>query len=148
MSVKDSNDSMSEMNRLSFETGTLSKEEVEAILNMIPIKINFVDSEDIVRFYNKAEKRSEATKKSIGRKVQLCHQTQSNPLVNKMLDAFRTGRKEETKFWTNKDGKITLIRHFAIKSKNGKYLGTLEVSEDITDIKKIEGEKRLHESEI
>ncbi|MCS7116987.1 MAG: PAS domain-containing protein, partial [Nitrososphaerota archaeon] len=77
---------------MQFETGMLSKEEIEAILNTIPIEITFVDGEDIVKYFNKAEKRIFIrTKAVIGRKVQLCHPQKSIHVVNKILDAFKKG---------------------------------------------------------
>ena len=127
-----------------FETGTLSKEEVEAILNTLPVDITFVDEEDTVKYFNKAEKRIFVrTKAVIGRKVQLCHPQKSIHIVNRILEAFKTGEKDVAEFWIQKDDRLIHIRYFAVRDKDGKYLGTVEVTQDITDIKKIEGEKRL-----
>ena len=129
---------------LQFETGTLTKEEVEAILNTLPVDITFVDKDDSVKFFNKAEKRIFVrTKAIIGRKVQLCHPQKSIHVVNRILDAFKKGEKDVAEFWIQKAGRLIHIRYFAVRDKNGKYLGTLEVTQDITDLKKIEGEKRL-----
>lgn len=127
-----------------FETGILSKEEVEAILNTLPVDITFVDEEDTVKYFNKAEKRIFVrTKAVIGRKVQLCHPQKSIHIVNRILEAFKTGEKDVAEFWIQKDHRLIHIRYFAVRDKDGKYLGTVEVTQDITDIKKIEGEKRL-----
>jgi len=129
---------------LKFETGTLTNEEVEAILNSLPVDITFVDKDDVVKFFNKAEKRIFVrTKAIIGRKVQLCHPQKSIHVVNRILDAFKKGEKDVAEFWIQKGGRLIHIRYFAVKDKDGKYLGTLEVTQDITDLKKIEGEKRL-----
>jgi PAS domain S-box-containing protein len=129
---------------LRFETGDLTKEEVEAILNALPVDITFVDREDAVKFFNKAEKRIFVrTKAVLGRKVQLCHPQKSVHIVNRILEAFKKGEKDVAKFWINKGGRLILIRYFAVRDKDGKYLGTMEVTQDITDLKKIEGEKRL-----
>jgi len=131
-------------NILRFETGELSRCEVEAILDALPVDITFVDREDRVRYFNKAEKRIFARPKSIiGRKVQQCHPQKSIHIVNRILESFKSGKKEVAEFWIqNKDGVIH-IRYFAVRDKNGKYLGTMEVTQNITEIKKIEGEKRL-----
>ena len=129
---------------LQFETGTLTKEEVEALFNSLPVDITFVDKDDTVRYFNKAEKRIFArTKAIIGRKVQLCHPQKSIHIVNRILDSFKEGKKDLAEFWINLNNRLILIRYFAVRDKNGKYLGTMEVTQDITDIKKIEGEKRL-----
>jgi len=129
---------------LQFETGSLSKEEAEAILDSLPIDISFIDKEDRVKYFNKAEGRIFVrTKAVIGRKVQLCHPQKSVNVVNKILEAFKTGKKDVAEFWINLNDRLILIRYFAVRDKNRKYLGTMEVTQDITDIKKTEGQKRL-----
>ncbi|MFH7835752.1 MAG: PAS domain-containing protein, partial [Candidatus Aenigmatarchaeota archaeon] len=79
----------------------------------------------------------------IGRKVQQCHPQKSIHIVNRILDAFKNGKKDVAEFWIQKDGRMIHIRYFPVRDKNGEYLGTIEVTQDITNIKKIEGEKRL-----
>jgi len=129
---------------LQFETGTLSKEEVEAVLNTLPVDITFVDKEDTVKYFSKAEKRIFVrTKAVIGRRVQLCHPQKSVHIVNKILEAFKAGKRDVAEFWIQKGNRLIHIRYFAVRDKDGKYLGTMEVTQDLTDIKKIEGEKRL-----
>jgi PAS domain S-box-containing protein len=129
---------------LRFETGSLSKEEVEAVFDSLPIDISFVDKEDQVKYFNKAEERIFVrTKAVIGRKVQLCHPQKSVHVVNSILEAFKVGEKDSAEFWIQMNDRLILIRYFAVRDKNGKYLGTMEVTQDITDIKTIEGEKRL-----
>ncbi|MDH7477872.1 MAG: DUF438 domain-containing protein [Candidatus Bathyarchaeota archaeon] len=130
--------------KLQFETGTLTKEEIEALLDTLPVDITFVDKEDTVKYFNKAEKRVFVrTKAIIGRKVQLCHPQKSVHIVNRILDSFKEGKKDVAEFWIPVKDRLIHIRYFAVRDKNGKYLGTIEVTQDITDIKKIEGEKRL-----
>jgi PAS domain S-box-containing protein len=129
---------------LQFETGSLSKEEIEAILNALPIDISFVDADDVVKYFNKAEKRIFArTKAVIGRKVQMCHPQKSVHIINKILEAFKKGKKDSAEFWITMNNRLVHIRYFAVRDKNGKYLGTMEVTQDLTDLKKIEGQKRL-----
>jgi len=129
---------------LQFETGSLSKEEVEAVLDSLSVDISFIDKEDRVKYFNKAEERIFVrTKAVIGRKVQLCHPQKSVHVVNSILEAFKTGKKDVAEFWINMNGRLIHIRYFAVRTKDGKYLGTMEITQDITDIKKIEGEKRL-----
>jgi len=129
---------------LQFETGALSKEEVEAVLNRLPVDITFIDKEDTVKYFSKAEKRIFVrTKAVLGRKVQLCHPQKSVHIVNKILEAFKTGKRDVAGFWIQMSNRLIHIRYFAVRAKDGKYLGTMEVTQDLTDIKKIEGEKRL-----
>ena len=129
---------------LQFETGSLSEEEVEAVLDSLPVDVSFIDKEDRVKYFNKTEGRIFVrTKAVIGRKVQLCHPQKSVHIVNKILEAFKTGKKDVAEFWINLNDRLILIKYFAVRNKNGKYLGTVEVTQDITDIKKIEGQKRL-----
>jgi len=126
-----------------FETGSLSKEEIETLLNSLPVDITFVDRKDTVRYFSKAEKRIFPRAKAvIGRKVQQCHPHKSIHIVNRILDDFRNGQRDVAEFWIKLEERLIYIRYFAVR-KNGKYLGTAEVTQDITDIKKIEGEKRL-----
>lgn len=79
----------------------------------------------------------------IGRKVQNCHPPQSVDVVQKILDSFKRGEKDSFEFWIELQERFVHIRYFALRDKDGNYLGTLEVTQDITGIKKLEGEKRL-----
>ena len=127
-----------------FETGSLSREEIEAILNSLPVDISFVDANDAVKYFNKAEKRIFVrTKAVIGRKVQLCHPQKSVHIVNKILETFKNGKKDVAEFLITMNNRLIHIKYFAVRDKNGKYLGTMEVTQDLTDIKKIEGQKKL-----
>ena len=129
---------------LQFETGSLSKEEIEAILDTLPIDISFVDRNDAVKYFNKAEERIFVRSKSvIERKVQLCHPQKSIHVVNNIVETFKKGEKDAAEFWIQMNNRLIHIRYFAVRDKNGKYLGTMEVTQDLTDLKKISGERRL-----
>lgn len=129
---------------LQFETGTLSKGQLEAMLDTLPVDITFVDKEDTVRYFNKPEKRIFVrTKAVIGRKVHLCHPQKSIHIVKKIVEAFKAGKKDQAEFWIQLNNRLIHIRFFAVRDKNRKFLGIMEVTQDITDIKKIEGERRL-----
>lgn len=130
--------------RVTFETGALSRKELEGVLNALPVDITFVDKEDTVRYFNQAQERIfPRTKAVIGRTVQLCHPPKSIHVVNQIIEDFRGGRRDVAEFWIHHQGKFVHIRYFPVRDKNGEYLGILEVTQDITDIKKLEGEKRL-----
>jgi len=129
---------------LPFETGSMSKEEIEAIFSALPVDITFVDKDDTVRFFSQTKERIfPRTKAVIGRKVQQCHPQKSLHLVEQILEDFRSGRKELAEFWINSKGRLIHIRYFPVRDKDGNYLGCVEVTQDITDIQKIKGEKRL-----
>lgn len=129
---------------LQFETGSLSKEEAEAILDTIPLDISFVDRNDSVKYFNKADKRIFVrTKAVLGRKVQVCHPQKSIHIVNKIVEAFKASKKDVAEFWIPLEDRSVHIRFFAVRGKNREYLGTLEVVQDITNIKKLEGQRRL-----
>jgi PAS domain S-box-containing protein len=130
--------------RVSFEMGALSREELARILDTLPVDITYVDSEDKVRYFNQSEERIFPRAKAIiGRSVQLCHPQKSVHIVNKIVEDFRTGSRDVAEFWIDLQGTFVHIRYFAVKDKNGEYMGTLEVTQNITDIKKLEGQKRL-----
>ncbi|MCX7941649.1 MAG: PAS domain-containing protein, partial [Dictyoglomaceae bacterium] len=131
-------------NVIHLPSGSFSLKELVAVLNTLPVDITFVDINDKVRFFNETKERIFVrTRAVIGRKVQQCHPQKSIHIVEKILNEFKNGTKDHADFWINFNGRLVLIRYFAVRDKDGNYLGTLEVTQDITDIKKIEGEKRL-----
>lgn len=128
---------------INFETGSFALEELETILDTLPIDFTFVDKDDKVRYFNQAKDRIfTRTKAVLGRQVQLCHPKQSLHKVEEILNDFKSNKRDVAEFWINMQGKLVHIRYFAVR-KNGEYLGTLEVTQDITALKQIEGEKRL-----
>lgn len=129
---------------VSLETGSFSLEALEAVLNTLPVDITFVDKDDTVRYFSQSKERIFArTKAIIGRKVQQCHPQKSVHVVNQILEDFRAKKRDVAEFWINLKGRLIYIRYFAVRSREDEYLGCLEVTQDITDVKKIEGEKRL-----
>jgi len=133
-----------EDNEISLPTGKLRLKELMSILNVLPVDITFVDNEDKVRYFSDSKERIFLrTKSVIGIKVQNCHPPQSLETVEKILDSFKEGKRDTVDFWINQEGKFVYIRYFAVRDEGGSYLGTLEVSQDLTEIKKLEGEKKL-----
>jgi len=125
-----------------FETGTLANDEVEAVLRTLPVDVTFVDKDDTVRYFNKSEIFMR-TKAVLGRKVQQCHPQKSVNVVNRILESFKSGKNDVAEFWIQMRGRLIHIRYFAVRNGAGQYLGTIEVTQDVTDIKKLEGERRL-----
>ena len=124
----------------------LSREQLEGILEAIPVEISFVDENALVKFWNKHETRIFRRPLSvIGQSVQNCHPKHSLDKVNQILSDFKSGKRDSAEFWINLGEKKVYIRYFAVRDKAGKYLGTLEATQDVTEIKKIEGERRLLE---
>jgi len=124
----------------------LSQEQLAGILEAIPVELSFVDENDLVKFWNKHETRIFKRPASvIGKSVQDCHPKQSVDKVNQLLSDFKSGRQDSAEFWIDLKGRKVYIRYFAVRDKGGRYLGTLEATQDITEIQKIEGEKRLLE---
>jgi PAS domain S-box-containing protein len=133
-----------EEDMVTFEMGALSRDELERVLDTLPVDITFVDKEDKVRYFNQSEERIFPRAKAvIGRTVQLCHPQKSVHVVNQIVEDFRNGSRDVAEFWIDLKGKFIHIRYFPVKDKNGEYMGTLEVTQNITDIKKLEGQKRL-----
>ena len=127
-----------------FGSGKLSVETLEAIFKNLPIDMTFVDAQDRVQFFSESPDRIFVRSRAIiGRSVQLCHPKSSVHVVEKILNDFRDGNRDVAEFWINLGEKTVHIRYFAVRSERGEYLGCLEVSQDITDILKIKGEKRL-----
>jgi hypothetical protein len=124
----------------------ISQEQIIGILETLPVDLSFVDENDTVRFWNKHETRIfKRPSAALGRTVQKCHPPRSVDKVDRVLADLKSGRRNFAEFWIDLKGRKIYIRYFAVRDKNNKYLGTLEVSQDITDIKKIKGEKRLLE---
>ncbi len=135
---------VAEDDRINFETGSFLFNELESLLDTLPVDITFIDKDDVVRYFNQSKDRIfPRTKAVIGRKVQQCHPQKSVHVVNKILEDFKSGKRDRVEFWIDMNGRKIFIRYFPVRSKEGNYLGTIEVTQDITDIKKIEGEKRL-----
>lgn len=131
-------------NLISLPTGEVKLDELMGIFNTLPVDITFIDKDDAVRFFSEGPQRIFLRTKSIlGRKVQNCHPPKSVHVVESILQSFKEGRRNSMDFWIHFQGKYVYIRYFSIRDRQGNYLGTLEVSQDITGIKRIEGEKRL-----
>lgn len=129
---------------IEFETGFFTNEELESMLNSIPGDMTFIDKNDKVKYFSQGKERIfTRTKAVIGRSVQNCHPPASVHIVEKIVNDFKSGKKDHEDFWIKMGEKLVLIRYFAVRNKKGEYLGTLEFTQDIAPIKAIEGEKRL-----
>jgi PAS domain S-box-containing protein len=129
---------------LHLDTGTLSPEEVNLILNALPVEVTYVDENDTVRYFNRPRERTFLRPPAvIGRKVQKCHPPASLHRVQRILDDFRAGKRDVAEFWIQMQGRFIHIRYFPLWDERGAYRGALEVVQDVTDIRALEGERRL-----
>jgi DUF438 domain-containing protein len=133
---------------LNLDTGQLTAEQVNLIMTHLPVDISFVNENDEVAYYSATPERIFPRSAGvIGRKVTNCHPPKSVDMVEKILSSFKAGTKDVAEFWIQMRGKVVHIRYFAVRDSAGKYRGCLEVSQDITHIQKLTGQKRLLEWE-
>lgn len=129
---------------LNLDTGQLTAEQVNLLLTHLPVDISFVNENDEVVYYSATPDRLFPRSPGvIGRRVQNCHPPKSVDMVEKILSSFKAGTRDAAEFWIQMRGKAIHIRYFAVRDPAGKYRGCLEVSQDITAIRKITGQKRL-----
>jgi len=131
-------------NLIKLPTGTINVSELEIILNNLPVEITYVGSDDRVKYFSGHEKRIFPRSKAvIGRKVQNCHPPESIDIVENILKDFKNGKKDKEHFRIKMKGKYIMINYYVLRDKDEKYIGTLEVTQDITEINSYQGEKRL-----
>lgn len=130
--------------QIKLPSGSFTNEELLAILNTLPVDITFVDKHDKVKFFSQAKERVFTRSRSIiNRDVRNCHPPASAHIVDKIIDDFRTGKQNHAPFWINMGGKFIHIEYFALRNPEGEYLGTLEVSQNLTGLRNLEGEQRI-----
>ncbi|HSH20300.1 MAG TPA: PAS domain-containing protein [Draconibacterium sp.] len=131
-------------NKIDLETGNLNAEQIKLLFNHLPVDITFVDENDKVVYFSSPKKRIfPRTKSIIGRDVHNCHPPESVHVVEEIVESFRNGKKDVASFWINMKGEKLLIQYFAIRNENGEYKGVVEVSQEISEIQNLQGEKRL-----
>jgi len=129
---------------LNFDTGLMTLQQAILLLNNLPVDITMIDENDKVCFFsNPKERFFPRSKAIIGRTVQNCHPPESVHIVNELVEAFRDGSKDSEPFWIEMKGRFILIQYFALRDEKGFYKGCIEVSQDLTDIRSLTGEKRL-----
>lgn len=125
-------------------SGSFTAKEIMAILNTVPIDMTFVDKHDKVKYFTQGNERVFIRNRSIiNRDVRLCHPPGSTHIVNKILEDFKSGKETHAPFWIQMKGKFIKIEYFALHDDKGDYLGTLEVSQDLTKNRALEGERRI-----
>jgi hypothetical protein len=130
--------------RIPFGVGSITPDQLRALTKVLPVDLTFVDADDRVGFFsNGPERVFERAPAIIGRKVQNCHPPASVHVVEQILDDFKSGRQDVAEFWIQLHGKFVHIRYFAVRDENNQYLGTLEVTQDATHVRQLEGDRRL-----
>lgn len=133
---------------LELSTGMLSLKEIEAIFNQLPLDITFVDKDNTVRYFSQGPERIfPRTKAVLGRRVEKCHPPASVHVVTKIVEDLKAGKRKSADFWIRKNGQMVYIRYLPVRSAEGEFLGVLEVTQNVTEIQKLEGEKRLLDEE-
>ena len=129
---------------IQLNSGSFTVEELTAILNTVPVDMTFVDRNNKVKYFTQGNERIFARNRSIlNRDVRLCHPPSSVNVVEQIVEDFKSGKEDRAPFWINLKGEFIHIEYFALRDSNGEYLGTLEVSQNLTDKRKLEGEQRL-----
>jgi len=125
-------------------TGALTQKQIDLMLTHLPVDVTFVDEHDNVRYFSQGRERIfDRSPAIIGRAVTKCHPPQSVHRVEIILDDFRSGKRDVANFWIQAGKQFIHIRYFALRDKAGTYQGCIEVSQNVTHIRALEGEKRL-----
>ena len=125
-------------------SGSFTIEELTVLLNTLPIDVTFVDKEDKVKFFTQGPHRIfDRNRAILGRDVRMCHPPQSMHIVDQILNDFKSGKETAAPFWIQMGGKFIYINYFPLRDKGGHYLGTIEFSQDLTELRALEGEQRL-----
>lgn len=129
---------------IKFDAGIMLPEEINAMLNTLPVDITFVDKDGAVKYFSQGKERIFPRAKTIiGRQVSNCHPPASVHIVEQIVEDLKSGKKDHEDFWIKMGNKYVYIRYFAVRNEKGEFLGTLEVSQDIKPIQELTGEKRL-----
>ena len=122
----------------------IAEEFLKAILETLPLEVTYIDENDVVRFFSEGQKEVFLrTPEAIGKNVRDCHPQKSLKKVNEIINQLKSGERDFAEFWIDLKGHKLYIRYFPVKDKAGKYIGIIEVIQDITQIQKITGQKRL-----
>jgi len=131
-------------NQIRLPSGNFSAEELLSILNTLPLDMTFVDKDDKVKYFSQgAERIFQRSRAILNRDVRNCHPPASAHIVDKIIEDFKSGKEDRAPFWINMGGKMIHIAYFALRDDRGDYLGTLEVSHDVSRYRELEGEQRI-----
>ncbi len=144
MEEENINEAQKEGGTIQLPSGSLTAEELMAILNTASVDMTFVDRHDKVKYFTQGTERIFQRNRAIlNRDVRHCHPPASAHIVDKILEDFKSGKQTRAPFWIQLGDKFIHIEYFALHNEKGEYLGTLEVSQDLTEYRKLEGEQRI-----
>ena len=118
-------------NTIALIGGSLTVDQLNAMLNTMPMEVTFVDHEDINRYFNDGEKVFKRPTTAIGRDVYSCHPPKIEPIVRGIIDSFRKGERDNVAVWLEKVGRPFYVNYMAVRDQNNNYLGTLELVQDM-----------------
>ncbi|MFH0863060.1 MAG: PAS domain-containing protein [Candidatus Altiarchaeota archaeon] len=130
---------------LDMDVGNLTHEQVNLLLKSLPLDVTFVDENDIVVYYNQGTRQRITARNpdSIGSRIQSMYPAKAGKALNRLIEEFKSGQKDADEYWLQLRGKFVCLRFFALRGSDGRYRGMLEVAQDATGIRLLEGEKRL-----
>ena len=118
-------------NTIALIGGSLTVDQLNAMLNTMPMEVTFVDHEDINRYFNDGEKVFKRPTTAIGRDVFSCHPPKVEPIVRGIIESFRKGERDNVAVWLEKVGRPFYVNYMAVRDQNNNYLGTLELVQDM-----------------
>ncbi len=129
---------------LQLPSGSFEANELVKVLNTLPVDMTFVDKNDKVKYFSQGSDRVFTRSRAIiNRDVRHCHPPSSVHIVEKILEDFKSGKQKYAPFWIQMKGRFIHIAYYALHDDNGEYMGTLEVSQDLTEYRALEGEQRI-----
>ncbi len=142
--IKTEEEFSAEEGTVNLPSGRFTTEELLAILNTLPVDITFVDRNDKVKYFSQGKERIFDRNRSIlGRDVRMCHPPSSVHIVDQIVGDFKSGKADSAPFWIQMGGKFIHIEYFALRNDKGEYLGTVEMSQDLTEKRALNGDQRL-----
>ena len=129
---------------LDVATGKLTLEQINLLFRHLPVDLSYVDENELVKFYSDTPHRIfPRSANVIGREVKNCHPAKSVHVVEEIVEKFRSGEQSQAEFWINKPGLFIYVIYTAVRDENGKFRGVLEMMQDCTHIRKLEGSRTL-----
>jgi len=142
--VSHDEETSAEEGTINLPSGKFTSGELLAILNALSVDLTFVDRNDKVKYFSQGKERIfDRNRAILGRDVRMCHPPSSVHVVDQIIGDFKSGKADSAPFWIQMGGKFIHIEYFALRDDQGEYLGTLEMSQDLTEKRKLEGDQRI-----